>query len=114
MATLRNKITEYLQEIHGQKKEIWDTTISEFVYIMGIMSDLKKDVKDNGIFTLDRYKQKKINPSLKTYIELYPKLLALMAELQITPKAFFKMMGNNEDDNIEDFISSLTSDKITD
>ena len=46
MSTLRNKITEYLTEIHGQKKEIWDTTISEFVYIMGILSDLKKDVKD--------------------------------------------------------------------
>lgn len=113
MSTLRNKITEYLTEIHGQKKEIWDTTISEFVYIMGIMSDLKKDVKDNGIFTLDRYSQKKVNPSLKTYIELYPKLLALMSELQITPKAFHKMMGNNDNEDIEDFINNLTSN-ITD
>ena len=36
-----------------------------------------------------------------------------MSELQITPKAFHKMMGNNDNEDIEDFINNLTSN-ITD
>ena len=67
MRNLKKKINEYLKTLYGEKQDAWDIPLNEFMYMEQVMSELKKDIKDNGIFTLDRYHQKKVNPALKTF-----------------------------------------------
>lgn len=110
MRNLKRKINDYLITLWGEKQDAWDIPLNEFVYIHGIMQELKRDIKDNGIFTVDRYHQKKVNPALKTFAELYPKYSSLMGELGITPKAFAKLRGKDNGEEVDEYIMSLTGE----
>lgn len=111
MRNLKTKINDYLITLYGEKQDAWDIPLNEFMYMEQVMSELKKDIKDNGIFTLDRYRQKKVNPALKTFAELYPKYASLMGELGITPKAYAKIRGKDNGEEVDEYIMSLTGEK---
>lgn len=108
--TIKRKIKQYIAETHGEIKPVWQQQINDLCELKTIIDDLKNDISTDGVFTLDRYKQKKINPSLEMLNKILPKYNSMLNDLNLTPKQFSKLKEiDNEDD--DDFIEWLTSDK---
>lgn len=108
--TIKRKIKQYIAETHGEIKPVWQQQINDLCDLKTIIDDLKKDISTDGVFCIDRYKQKKINPSLEMLNKILPKYNSMLNDLNLTPKQFSKLKEiDNEDD--DDFIEWLTSDK---
>lgn len=109
-STFKKKIKEYLQQTHGEIKPIWQNQINDLIELKTIIDQLKNDIASDGIITIDRYKQKKINPSLELLNKILPKYNSMLNDLNLTPKQFSKLK-DVEDEDDDDFINWLTSNK---
>lgn len=108
--TIKKKIKDYLISTHGEIKPIWLQQINDLIELKTIIDDLKKDISTDGVFTLDRYKQKKINPSLEMLNKILPKYNSMLNDLNLTPKQFSKIK-EVENEDADDFVNWLTSNE---
>lgn len=106
--TIKKKIKDYLVATYGEIKPIWAQQINDLIELKTIIDDLKKDITTDGVFTLDRYKQKKINPSLEMLNKILPKYNSMLNDLNLTPKQFSKIK-EVENEDADDFVNWLTS-----
>lgn len=106
----KKKIKDYLKETHGDIKPVWQQQINDLCDLKTIIDELKKDISTDGVFTIDRYKQKKINPSLEMLNKILPKYNSMLNDLNLTPKQFSKLKEIDNED-ADDFINWLTSHK---
>lgn len=106
---IKKTITSYLQETFNEVKDIWKTQIDELIFIYDVISTLKEDIKQNGLFTNDRYGQKKMNPSIEQLNKLYPKLFAVITDLNLSPKQFAKYKDKltDEDKELDEYLENL-------
>ena len=95
---------------YGEIKPIWAQQINDLIELKTIIDDLKKDITTDGVFTLDRYKQKKINPSLEMLNKILPKYNSMLNDLNLTPKQFSKIK-EVENEDADDFVNWLTSNE---
>lgn len=108
--TIKKKIKDYLVATHEEIKPIWAQQINDLIELKTIIDDLKKDISTDGVFTLDRYKQKKINPSLEMLNKILPKYNSMLNDLNLTPKQFSKIK-EVENEDADDFVNWLTSNE---
>lgn len=108
--TIKKKIKDYLVATYGEIKPIWAQQINDLIELKTIIDDLKKDITTDGVFTLDRYKQKKINPSLEMLNKILPKYNSMLNDLNLTPKQFSKIK-EVENEDADDFVNWLTSNE---
>ena len=108
--TIKRKIKQYIAETHGEIKPIWTQQINDLIELKTIIDDLKKDISTDGVFTLDRYKQKKINPALEMLNKILPKYNSMLNDLNLTPKQFSKIK-EVENEDADDFVNWLTSNE---
>lgn len=106
---IKKTITSYLQETFNEVKDIWKTQIEELIFIYDVIADLKQDIKLHGLFTIDRYGQKKMNPSIEQLNKLYPKLFAVITDLNLSPKQFAKYKDKltDEDKELDEYLENL-------
>lgn len=107
---IKEGIEDYLTNTLGDCKEVWRTQIEECLFVGGMLQALKADLRKEGLHTIDRYGQKKVNPSLEYYNRLLPKYIAMLSELSLTPKQFAKLRESIEEDgeSAEEWIENLT------
>lgn len=108
--TIKKKIKDYLVATHGEIKPVWQQQINDLCDLKTIIDDLKNDISTDGVFTIDRYKQKKINPSLEMYNKILPKYNSMLNDLNLTPKQFSKIK-EVENEDADDFVNWLTSNE---
>lgn len=108
--TIKKKIKDYLVATYGEIKPIWAQQINDLIELKTIIDNLKKDITTDGVFTLDRYKQKKINPSLEMLNKILPKYNSMLNDLNLTPKQFSKIK-EVENEDADDFVNWLTSNE---
>lgn len=109
--TIKKKIKDYIKETHGEIKPIWLQQINDLIELKAIIDQLINDISTDGVFTIDRYKQKKINPSLEMYNKILPKYNSMLNDLNLTPKQYKKLKDVEDEENNDDFINWLTSSK---
>lgn len=106
--TIKRKIKQYIAETHGEIKPIWAQQINDLIELKTIIDHLINDISTDGVYCLDRYKQKKINPSLEMLNKILPKYNSMLNDLNLTPKQFSKIKEVEKEDD-DDFVNWLTS-----
>lgn len=112
---IRDDIEKFFIDTFGENKEIWQPEIEECLYVGQLLQALKSNIKNEGLITIDRYHQKRVNPCLEYYNRLLPKYISLLSELGLSPKMYKKLITNDgeEEDDINSFINELTSEPIS-
>lgn len=99
-------IKEYLLSKYGKVNEEWELSIQLLADNIKLYEECKQIVSEVGIYN---YEKNKRNPLLATMKETQGVILKQIQHLGISPYAASKIRSMSEDDNINDFIDTLTN-----
>jgi len=103
MATVKNLVKKFLID-KGNYEELDDSLIDRIPFILEVIKEAQKEIKDNGVIVYDHRQNSKRNPAIDVYKQWTEKLERLFLSLGLTPRerTKLKLQILEQDDGFDD------------